>query len=90
MDVSRDAVAGIPAGCMFDFGGSSAPTGYLLCDGSAVSRTTYARLFAVLSTAWGSGDGSSTFNVPDLRGRCSIGAGTGSGLTARTLAGSRW
>ncbi len=88
MDVSRDAVAGIPAGSMFDFGGGSAPTGYLLCDGSAVSRATYSRLFSVLSTTWGVGDGSTTFNVPDMRGRCSIGAGTGSGLTARALAGS--
>lgn len=65
--------------------GASTRAGALLCDGSAVSRTTYAALFAAISTAYGVGDGSSTFNVPDFRGRTPIGAGTGSGLTARSL-----
>jgi microcystin-dependent protein len=51
------------------FGGASVPSGYLLCDGSAVSRTSYANLFAAIGTAWGEGDGSTTFNLPDLRGR---------------------
>ena len=59
------------------YGGSSAPTGFLLCDGSAVSRTTYASLFSVLSTSYGTGDGSTTFNVPDLRSRVPVGIGTG-------------
>lgn len=59
------------------YAGNAAPTGFLLCDGSAVSRTTYAALFAVLSTTYGAGDGSTTFNVPDGRGRHFIGAGTG-------------
>lgn len=62
--------------------------GYLACDGSAVSRATYAALFAAIGTNWGAGDGSTTFNLPDLRGRAMIGSGTGSGLTARTLAQS--
>lgn len=57
----------------------------LACNGAAVSRTTYAVLFAKIGTAYGAGDGSTTFNVPDIRGRTLIGAGTGSGLTARTL-----
>lgn len=48
---------------------TTAPDGYLLCDGSAVSRTTYADLFAVISTTYGAGDGSSTFNVPQLQGK---------------------
>ena len=48
---------------------ATAPDGYLLCDGSAVSRTTYADLFAVISTTYGSGDGSTTFNVPQLQGK---------------------
>jgi microcystin-dependent protein len=48
---------------------STAPTGYLLCNGAAVSRTTYADLFAVISTTYGSGDGSATFNVPQLQGK---------------------
>lgn len=75
----------VPTGTILDFGGTSAPTGFLLCDGSAVNRTTYAALFAAISTTWGVGDGSTTFNLPDLRGRAAIGSGTGSGLTARTV-----
>ena len=62
------------------FGGSSAPTDFLLCDGSAVSRTTYADLFAVIGTTYGAGDGSTTFNVPDLRTKVPVGAGTGIAL----------
>jgi microcystin-dependent protein len=59
------------------YGGATAPTGWLLCNGAAVSRTTYAALFAVISTDYGVGDGSTTFNVPDLLGRVPLGAGTG-------------
>ena len=76
------------AGVIQMFGGSTPPAGWLLCDGSAVSRTTYAVLFAAIGTTWGAGDGSTTFNLPDLRGRAPIGAGKGSGLTARTLGDS--
>lgn len=64
---------------------SSTPTGWLLCDGSAVSRATYSDLFSAIGTAYGTGDGSTTFNVPDYRGRTILGAGTGSSLTARAL-----
>lgn len=53
---------------------NAVPSGWLLCDGSAVSRTTYARLFAVMGTVWGAGDGSTTFNLPDLRDRFPTGA----------------
>jgi microcystin-dependent protein len=67
---------------------ASPQTGWLLCDGSAVSRTTYSGLFSVVGTTWGTGDGSTTFNVPDLRGRTLIGVGTGSGLSARAMAAS--
>jgi microcystin-dependent protein len=74
-----------PVGSMTMFGGASAPTGWLMCDGTAVSRTTYASLFAVIGTAYGAGDTTTTFNVPDLLGRIPMGAGTGTGLTARTL-----
>jgi microcystin-dependent protein len=59
--------------------------GWLLCDGSAVSRTTYKALFERIGTSQGAGNGSTTFNVPDLRGRVPVGAGTGTGLTARAL-----
>lgn len=62
---------------------SSAPTGWLLCNGSPVRRDTYAALFAAIGTTYGAGDGASTFNVPDLRGRAPIGAGSVNGLTPR-------
>ena len=62
---------------------ASAP--FLWCNGAAVSRTTYANLFNVIGTTYGSGDGSTTFNVPDTRGRTIINQGTGSGLTERTI-----
>ena len=75
-----------PAGVLTMFAGAAAPAGWLLCNGAAVSRSTYARLFTAVSTTWGVGDGATTFNVPDLRGRTPIGAGTGTGLTLRTLA----
>lgn len=66
----------VPAGSITAYAGSSAPTGWLLCDGTAVSRTTYADLFTAISTAYGTGDGSTTFNVPDMRGRMPVGKGT--------------
>lgn len=75
-----------PSGAILQFAGSSAPANWLLCDGSLVSRTTYANLFAAISTTYGAGDGSTTFKLPDLRGRVPVGAGQGSGLTNRTLA----
>jgi hypothetical protein len=56
----------IPPGVISAFGGTTAPNGWLLCDGSAVSRTTYANLFATIGTTYGAGDGSTTFNLPDL------------------------
>lgn len=62
---------GVPAGAVMPFAGARAniPAGWLACDGAAVSRTTYASLFAAIGTAHGSGDGSTTFNLPDYRGR---------------------
>jgi microcystin-dependent protein len=71
-------VAGVsivtPPGVIHQFAGSNAPTGYLLCDGSVVSRaTTYAALFAVIGTTYGAGDGSTTFNVPNLMGNVPVG-----------------
>lgn len=56
----------IPVGGVLLFMGSTPPTGFLAADGSAVSRTTYAHLFAVIGTTYGVGDGSTTFNLPDL------------------------
>ncbi len=77
----------LPKGMISPFAGSSAslPTGWLLCNGSAVSRTTYSALFAVIGTTYGAGDTTTTFNLPDLLGRVPMGAGAGTDLTARTL-----
>lgn len=66
-----------PAGVFYPFAGTSLPAGYLWCDGAAVSRTTYAALFAAIGTAYGSGNGSTTFNVPDLGGRVPVGYDSG-------------
>lgn len=78
-------VSGAEPGMIFDYAGSSAPTGYLLCYGQAVSRTTYAALFAILSTTYGVGDGSTTFNIPDLRGRVVAGKDDMGGSSANRL-----
>jgi microcystin-dependent protein len=64
---------GVATGAMLMFAGSSAPSGYLIADGSAISRTTYAALFAAISTAHGAGDGSTTFNIPNMQGRFAVG-----------------
>lgn len=61
------------------------PTGWLACDGAAVSRATYADLFAIVGITYGPGNGSTTFNVPDMRSRSPLGSGAGPGLTNRTL-----
>ena len=63
-------------GMIQPFGMAAAPAGWLICDGTAVSRTTYARLFAVISTTWGNGDGSTTFGLPRLQGLFLKGSGT--------------
>lgn len=63
-------------GLISAFANSSAPNGWLACDGSAISRTTYARLFTAIGTTWGVGDGSTTFNLPDLRGAFLRGSGS--------------
>lgn len=65
--------AGLAPGCIVPYAGSSAPNGYLLADGSAVSRTTYAALFAIIADTYGAGDGSTTFNLPNLKGRVPVG-----------------
>ena len=67
---------------------TTAPAGWLLANGDAVSRTTYSALLTAIGTTYGTGDGSTTFNLPDMRGRVAAGVGTGSGLTARTLGGT--
>jgi microcystin-dependent protein len=90
-------IASIPTGSLMPYAGAAAPSGWLLCAGQEVSRTTYVDLFTVVSATYGSGDGSTTFNLPDLRGRSVFGkddmGGTAanritnavSGITATTL-----
>lgn len=79
------------AGLIYMYGGSTAPTGFLICDGSAISRTTYAALFNAIGTTYGAGDDSTTFNIPDLSGRVAIGSsaahaiGTNGGEESHTL-----
>jgi microcystin-dependent protein len=78
-------IGNLPAGIgPLPYSGATIPVGWLECDGSAVSRTTYADLFAAISTTWGAGDGSTTFNLPDCRGRTAIGAGTGTNAESFT------
>ena len=72
----------VPTGTVLAFAGSSAPSGFLLCDGRAVSRTTYTSLFSVIGTTYGSGDGSTTFNLPDMRGRVAVGSDANLGAKA--------
>jgi microcystin-dependent protein len=80
--------SGMPAGSISAFAGSAAPTGWLLCFGQAVSRTTYADLFSAISTTYGSGDGSTTFNLPDLRGRVAVGKDNMGGTAANRMTSS--
>lgn len=75
-----------PAGVMVPFAGTSAPTGWLNCDGSAISRTTFAGLFTAISTTWGIGDGSTTFNLPNMQRSAAIGSGgSGSGIIGNAV-----
>ena len=73
----------VPTGGIIEWSTTTAPTGWLLCNGAAVDRTTYGALFAVIGVTYGTGNGSTTFNVPDCRGRFGLGlaaSGTGSTL----------
>ena len=65
-----------PIGTILAYGGTTAPSGWMICNGSAVSRTTYSELFAVIGTSFGTGDGSTTFNLPDLRNKTTFGVGS--------------
>lgn len=75
----------VPAGTVLPYAGSSAPSGYLLTYGQAISRTTYSDLFSAIGTTYGNGDGSTTFNVPDLRGRVVAGQDDMGGTSANRL-----
>ena len=83
--LTSDVSAALPSGTVVPFAGTSAPTGYLLAQGQAVSRTTYSDLFSAIGTTYGTGDGSSTFNLPDLRGRVVAGKDDMGGSSANRL-----
>ena len=82
-DITMQAI--IPAGIVVAYAGASIPTGYLDCDGSAISRTTYAELFTAIAATWGAGDGSTTFNIPDFRSATLRGVGTPTLYTSNTV-----
>ena len=73
VDVALAALITVPSGSIFMWPSAASPTGWLICDGSAVSRTTYAALFAIVSTTFGVGDGTTTFNLPNLVDKFAIG-----------------
>ena len=88
--LSFTTVAGVPSGSVFCMAVATVPSGYLECNGAAVSRSTYAVLFAVIGTAYGAGNGSSTFNLPDLRGEFVRGFDNGRGVdSGRSIASSQ-
>jgi len=66
----------LPIGAIVPYGSATAPTNWLVCDGSAVSRTIYAELFSAIGTSFGAGDGNTTFNLPNLKGRVAVGQDT--------------
>jgi microcystin-dependent protein len=88
--ISSGGTAGtVPVGTIIDFSGSAVPTGWFNCDGSAVSRTVYADLFAIIGTTYGVGDGSTTFNLPNYQGRVTVGKNTaGTFLTLGAVGGA--
>ena len=89
-NLSFQIVAGVPSGAVFCIAVASVPSGYLECNGAAVSRTTFAALFAIIGTQYGSGNGSTTFNIPDLRGEFIRGFDNGKGTdSGRSIATSQ-
>ena len=77
-------IQGVNTGLIIPWSSTSIPSGFLECDGSAVSRSTYSALFAVIGTTYGSGDGSTTFNLPDLEDKCVKGKSTNTNLGTST------
>lgn len=75
----------VPPGTIHAFAGGQAPQGYLLCQGQAISRSVYPGLFAAISTTYGTGDGSTTFNLPDLQGRVPVGLDVGLPIVTMTF-----
>lgn len=86
--IAEGAVTTVDPGTIAYFGMSTAPDGWIKANGAAISRTTYADLFAAVGTTFGSGDGSTTFNLPDLRGEFVRGLDDGRGVDAARSLGS--
>lgn len=84
---AASAVQAVPVGVVMDFAGTAAPSGWLMCYGQTVSRATYAALFDAIGTAFGAGDGATTFAVPDLRGLVTAGKDNMGGVSANRLTG---
>jgi microcystin-dependent protein len=84
-NIAVDPTSLTPTGAVMPFAGAAAPSGWLLCAGQAVNRTTYAALFAVIGTTFGAGDGTTTFTLPDLRGRAVFGVDNMGGVAANRL-----
>jgi len=83
---SGSSVSGLPSGSMVSYGGTTLPSGWLECDGAAVSRTTFSGLFTAVGISWGAGDGSTTFNLPSLARRTLVGrGGTGTGTLGNAV-----
>tara|TARA_R100000008_G_C3587569_1_gene173752 strand:- start:1632 stop:2912 length:1281 start_codon:yes stop_codon:yes gene_type:complete len=85
---ANDVAPIVPVGTVSLWSGATAPTGFLLCDGSAISRTTYAGLFALIGTTYGAGDTTTTFAVPDLRDRLPLGKGTNNSTLGAVTTGA--
>jgi microcystin-dependent protein len=83
--LKQAGIALLPLGMVLPYAGLTAPSGYLFCYGQAVSRTTYAALYAIVADTYGAGDGSTTFNLPDLRGRTVAGQDDMGGSSANRL-----
>mgnify|MGYP003119983873 CR=1 FL=1 len=89
-NLSFSIVQGVPSGSVFCMAVATVPSGYLECNGAAISRVTYSALFAIIGTAYGAGNGSSTFNIPDLRGEFIRGFDNGKGTdSGRSIASSQ-
>ena len=87
--ILKNPTTSLPSGTILDFGGNSVPAGYILCDGSAISRVGFPSLFSAIGTTWGVGDGTTTFNVPNLSRFVTIGSGgVGTGVVGNSVGDS--
>jgi phage-related tail fiber protein len=86
--ITDSIVSRVPPGVIMMYGSNTPPSGWLECNGAAISRTTYSALFSVIGTTYGSGNGTTTFNLPDLRGEFIRGWDHGRGVDPERVLGS--